>query len=70
MRLQDQKRIVVKIGSATLVDEKTDRLRAAWLQTLVDDIAMLKEQGKEVLIVSSGAIALGRRRIRLPAGKL
>ncbi|WP_245417974.1 glutamate 5-kinase [Cohaesibacter celericrescens] len=70
MRLQDQKRIVIKIGSATLVDEKTGRLRAAWLQTLVDDIAMLKEQGKEVLIVSSGAIALGRRQTNLPQGKL
>lgn len=70
MRLQDQKRIVVKIGSATLVDAKTGRLRAAWLQTLIDDIAMLKEQGKEILIVSSGAIALGRRRTHLPKGKL
>ncbi|TLP47263.1 glutamate 5-kinase [Cohaesibacter sp. CAU 1516] len=70
VRLQDQKRIVIKIGSATLVDEKTGRLRAAWLQTLIDDIAMLKAQGKEVLIVSSGAIALGRRRTHLPAGKL
>ena len=70
VRLQDQKRIVIKIGSATLVDEKTGRLRAAWLQTLIDDIAMLKAQGKEVLIVSSGAIALGRRRTNLPTGKL
>ena len=70
MRLQDQKRIVVKIGSATLVNAKTGRLRAAWLQTLVDDIAMLKESGKEVIIVSSGAIALGRRKISLPQGKL
>ena len=70
MRLEDQKRIVVKIGSATLVDEKTGRLRAAWLQTLIDDIAMLKTQGKEIIIVSSGAIALGRRKVKLPKGKL
>ena len=70
MRLQDQKRIVIKIGSATLVDEKTGRLRAAWLQTLIDDIASLKNGGTEVLIVSSGAIALGRRRTNLPKGKL
>ncbi|WP_316861966.1 glutamate 5-kinase [uncultured Cohaesibacter sp.] len=70
MRLEDQKRIVVKIGSATLVDQATGRLRAAWLQTLIDDIAMLKEQGKEVIIVSSGAIALGRRKTELPPGKL
>lgn len=70
MRLEDQKRIVVKIGSATLVDSQTGRLRAAWLQTLIDDIAMLKAQGTEVLIVSSGAIALGRRKTSLPKGKL
>ncbi|SNY90686.1 glutamate 5-kinase [Cohaesibacter sp. ES.047] len=71
MKLQDQKRIVVKIGSATLVDAKTGRLRAAWLQTLADDIAMLRSRGREVLIVSSGAIALGRRKTNLPAhGKL
>ena len=70
MRLEDQKRIVVKIGSATLVDAKTGRLRAAWLQTLIDDIAMLYEQGKEIIIVSSGAIALGRRKVALPKGKL
>ena len=70
MNLQDQKRIVIKIGSATLVDARTGRLRAAWLQTLIDDIALLMEQGKEILIVSSGAIALGRRRTSLPKGKL
>ena len=70
VRLQDQKRIVIKIGSATLVDEATGRLRAAWLQTLVDDIALLKEAGKEILIVSSGAIALGRKKTTLPTGKL
>lgn len=69
-RLQDQKRIVIKIGSATLVDANSGRLRAAWLQTLVDDIAWLKEQGKEVLIVSSGAIALGRKKTNLPTGHL
>jgi glutamate 5-kinase len=69
-QLQDQKRIVIKIGSATLVDAKSGRLRAAWLQTLVDDIAWLKEQGKEVLIVSSGAIALGRKQTNLPSGHL
>lgn len=70
MKLQDHKRIVIKIGSATLVDTRTGRLRAAWLQTLIDDIAWLKEDGKEVLIVSSGAIALGRRQTNLPTGKL
>ncbi|MCT4656748.1 MAG: glutamate 5-kinase [Cohaesibacter sp.] len=69
-QLSEQKRIVIKIGSATLVDAKTGRLRAAWLQTLVDDIALLKEQGKEVLIVSSGAIALGRKQTNLPSGHL
>ena len=70
MKLEDQKRIVVKIGSATLVDQATGRLRAAWMQSLIDDVAMLRAQGKDVLIVSSGSIALGRKVATFPKGKL
>lgn len=63
-------RIVVKIGSALLVDAKTGLLRRDWLAALADDVAMLKSMGKEVLIVSSGSIALGRRVLGFDAGAL
>ena len=59
------KRIVVKIGSALLVDSSTG-LKTAWLTSLCDDIAKLRKEGSEVLVVSSGAIALGRRQLGLP----
>ncbi|MEM9277705.1 MAG: glutamate 5-kinase [Pseudomonadota bacterium] len=59
------KRIVVKIGSSLLVDRETG-LKREWLQSLCSDIAMLKAQGAEVLIVSSGAIALGKGKLGLP----
>lgn len=62
--------IVVKIGSALLADSATGRLNAAWLGSLVDDIAALKAEGKQIVLVSSGAIALGRHALRLPSGPL
>jgi len=64
------KRIVVKIGSSLLVDAATGMLRGAWLQALADDIAGLRKDGKEVVVVSSGAIALGRNALKLPKGAL
>ena len=64
------KRIVVKIGSALLVDRITGRLRATWLNSLADDVAALSDAGKEVILVSSGAIALGRHALGLPKGSL
>jgi glutamate 5-kinase len=57
--LRKYKRITVKIGSALLVD-RTTGLKREWLASLVDDVASLVESGAEVLVVSSGAIALGR----------
>lgn len=59
------KRIVVKIGSALLVDRKAG-LKQEWLSSLCEDIHGLLELGCEVLIVSSGAIALGRSKLELP----
>jgi glutamate 5-kinase len=64
------RRIVVKIGSALLVDKDTGRLRATWLSSLADDVAALMETGKQVVVVSSGAIALGRHMMTLPKGPL
>jgi glutamate 5-kinase len=58
---EDFRRIVVKIGSALLVDRDTGRLKADWLSALVADLAMLASGKREILVVSSGAIALGRR---------
>ena len=65
----DAKRLVVKIGSALLVEEETGEVRSAWLDALADDVARLRARGQEVLIVSSGAIALGRGRLGLTGRK-
>ena len=68
--LTGAKRIVVKIGSALLVDRTSGALRADWLRALAEDVAMLKGQGADVILVSSGSIALGRGALNLPAGAL
>jgi glutamate 5-kinase len=60
--IQSSKRIVIKIGSALMADEKLGTARQDWLNTIAEDVtALLSSQNKEVLIVSSGAIALGRK---------
>ena len=59
------KRIVVKIGSALLVDPQRGTLRQPWLEALADDLAVCRKRGQEVIVVSSGAIAVGRRRLGL-----
>ena len=64
------KRIVVKIGSALLVEGNTGKLKAQWLASLMDDAAELTKNGKELILVSSGAIALGRHTLKLPNGPL
>jgi glutamate 5-kinase len=69
-RLSAAKRIIIKVGSALLVDQKTGAIKASWLNSLVDDVADLKIAGADVILVSSGAIALGRRSLGLPKGKL
>ena len=69
-RLAKAKRIVVKIGSALLVDAKTGAIKASWLSSLIGDLADARVRGAEIIIVSSGAIALGRRTIGLPKGTL
>lgn len=59
------RRLVVKIGSALLVDAASGEIRRDWLDGLAEDIAALREAGCEILVVSSGAVALGRRRLGL-----
>ena len=68
--LASAKRLVVKIGSALLVEQDAGTLKRAWLEALADDVAALKAEGVEVVLVSSGAIALGRRHLKLPPGAL
>ncbi|MGE0719873.1 MAG: glutamate 5-kinase [Alphaproteobacteria bacterium] len=63
--LGDARRIIVKIGSALLVDDATGEVRRGWLDALADDVARLRAAGREVAIVTSGAISLGRRHLGL-----
>lgn len=64
------KLIVIKVGSSLIVDAKAGTARREWLKSLVADIAALIREGKQVVLVSSGAIALGRRVLKLPSGPL
>lgn len=68
--LTDFRRIVVKVGSALLVDAAAGRLREDWLRALCEDIAALHKDGRDILVVSSGSIALGRSVLKLPKGPL
>jgi glutamate 5-kinase len=68
--LTDFKRIVIKVGSSLLVDTVAGRVKRSWLVALAEDIAKLHGEKRDVLVVSSGAIALGRARLKLPRGAL
>ncbi len=68
--LQSAKRIVVKIGSALLVDTQGAKLRDKWLYSVSADIAAWRRSGIEVIIVSSGAIALARTQLNMTAARL
>jgi glutamate 5-kinase len=70
MTVTSSKRLVVKIGSSILVDEKLGQIRRDWLEALTGDVARLHRDGCEVVLVSSGAIRLGRTYLKLPAGTL
>jgi len=66
--LNEVRRLVVKIGSALLVED--GRLRADWLAALAEDVAEARAGGTDVVLVSSGSIALGRGALGLPEGEL
>src|SRR5215213_4070007 len=68
--LEEFRRVVIKVGSALLVDRARGRLKHAWLAALAEDIADLHAAGADVLVVSSGAIAMGRTVLGLPPGAL
>lgn len=63
--LAEARRLIVKIGSALLVDDATGDIRRDWLHALMGDLVRCRKRGQEVLIVSSGAIAVGRRHLGL-----
>jgi glutamate 5-kinase len=69
-RLADFRRIVVKVGSSLLVDARAGKLNESWLAALADDLAALHREQRDLIVVSSGAIALGRAVLRLPGGPL
>lgn len=68
--LKKFRRIVVKVGSSLLIDSAAGKVRGEWLSALAVDIAALHGDGCDVLVVSSGAVALGRSKLRLPRGPL
>jgi len=69
-KLADFRRIVVKVGSSLLVDSVRGELRRAWLDALAEDLAERAKAGVEILVVSSGAIAMGRNILKLARGAL
>ena len=68
--IADFRRIVIKVGSSLLVDAEAGRVKEVWLASLVADVARLHAAKRDVLIVSSGSIALGRSVLKLPKGSL
>ncbi|MBV8849697.1 MAG: glutamate 5-kinase [Methylobacteriaceae bacterium] len=68
--LSSFRRITIKVGSSLLVDHDAQDVRRNWLSALVSDLANLHRGGADILVVSSGAIALGRSVLGLPKGAL
>ncbi|HEY2052219.1 MAG TPA: glutamate 5-kinase [Caulobacteraceae bacterium] len=68
--LGEARLVVVKVGSALVVDEATGLADSVWLASLAADLAHMRERGQQVAVVSSGAVALGRRRLGLLRRKL
>ena len=62
--------VVIKIGSALIVDPTTGKARADWMRDLAADVASLRAAGAQVVLISSGSIALGRQHLSLPAGAI
>ena len=67
--IEKAKRLVIKVGSSLLIDRQSDQIHHEWLDSFVADIAPYHRAGKEILIVCSGSIALGRRQMGLSAQK-
>jgi glutamate 5-kinase len=63
--IAEARRLIVKVGSSLLVDDASGQIRREWLESLCDDVADAKARGQEVVLVSSGAVAVGRRHLGL-----
>lgn len=63
-KITDAKRLVIKIGSSLLVDENTSDIHREWLSSFIHDVFQCWQRGQQIVIVSSGAIALGRRHLK------
>jgi len=64
-RLANARRVVIKIGSALFIDQQTGAMNREWLEGVCADVADLRRAGKDVVVVSSGAVALGRRELNI-----
>jgi glutamate 5-kinase len=69
-KLESFRRVVVKVGSSLVVDSKAGTVNTDWLRALAADLSDFATRGASVLVVSSGAIALGRTVVKLPSGPL
>ena len=63
--IEAARRITLKVGSSLLISSSGDGVRQDWLDALAEDIATLRGKGRQIVLVSSGAVALGRRRLKL-----
>jgi Glutamate 5-kinase len=63
--IESSKRIVLKVGSSLLIDEKTGEINLVWLESFAKDLLFFLKQKKNILVVSSGSIALGRKQLNL-----
>lgn len=68
--ISDAKVLVIKIGSALLVDDTTGNIHREWLESLIDDVVQCWKRKQKIVIVSSGAIPLGRRHLQFKSGTL
>jgi glutamate 5-kinase len=66
-RLTDARRVVVKIGSSLLIDQSSGKLNRVWLESLAAELGAMLARGQQVVLVSSGAIALGRAYLEMSA---
>ena len=69
-QLRKAKTIVLKIGTSILVDSDTNLIKSDWLETFIQEIVELKNNGQNIIIVSSGSIALGKEVLKLGSKKL
>ena len=64
-QLSSSKRLIVKIGSSLIIDNSVGKVRKSWLESLAFDVLSAKKRGTDVVLVSSGAIAIGRSLLKL-----